>query len=162
MCLPAVTAERVPCKDCQGVVTQLSITGVSIAVMSRQQVPGSSSSAGAAAAGGSPAAGSADLAAVLRAEGWQQAHLVLRQWQCSVTVMQRSRQQAAAAAAAGTAGGTAEQQEGAADQQQQQPGQPPPALKLTFGSSGQPQVRVLHVQLHGCCCHVHHAQLIGC
>lgn len=72
----------------QNPVTQLSVTGVSIALMSSQPIP-------AAAAGVVPApstigncrpALAADLAACLLEEGWQQAHVVLKQWQCSIDV----------------------------------------------------------------------------
>ncbi|WIA12622.1 hypothetical protein OEZ85_006279 [Tetradesmus obliquus] len=72
----------------QNPVTQLSVTGVSIALMSSQPIP-------AAAAGAVPVpstigncrpALAADLAACLLEEGWQQAHVVLKQWQCSIDV----------------------------------------------------------------------------
>jgi hypothetical protein len=77
----------------QNPVTQLSVTGVSIALMSSQ--PAAGMTAAATAAGLAPApsticscrpAQSADLAACLLEEGWQQAHVIVKQWQCSIDV----------------------------------------------------------------------------
>jgi hypothetical protein len=77
----------------QNPVTQLSVTGVSIALMSSQ--PAAGVAAAATAAGPPPApsrigscrpALSADLAACLLEEGWQQAHVIVKQWKCSIDV----------------------------------------------------------------------------
>jgi len=125
-------------------VSQLSITGVSLAVMSRRQ--GLAASPVAAAAQQSPAVSSSeqkcegragpstaasDLAAVLAAEGWRECHVLLRQWQCTITLCaaQRARKGSKAAAQAASPNDTSSVQ----DQQT-------PAIIVQYETAGMAEV----------------------
>lgn len=141
-------------------VTQLSVTGVSLAVMSRRHAhaavsdaaasipaaaaaaqgpaPGVSSSsmpsgqANARAASSTPSAAATDLAVALAAEGWQECHVLLRQWQCTIALC------AAAKAVRGGSGaaGKAAQQSYAGSVQDQAP----PAIILQYQTAGVSEV----------------------
>jgi hypothetical protein len=156
-------------------VTQLSVTGVSLAVMSRRHAhaavsdaaasipaasaaqgpaPGVSSSsmpsgqANARAASSTPSAVATDLAAALAAEGWQECHVLLRQWQCTIALC------AAAKAVRGGSGaaGKAAQQSYAGSVQDQAP----PAIILQYQTAGVSEVGQTVLTLKG------QTAVIGC
>jgi hypothetical protein len=139
-------------------VTQLSVTGVSLAVMSRRHAhaavsgagvipaaaaaqtptPGVSSSsasngqADAQAAASTPSAAATDLAVALTAEGWQECHVLLRQWQCNIALCAAAKAVRGSSEAAGKAA------------QQTYPGgvhdQAPPAIILQYQTAGVSEV----------------------
>lgn len=130
-------------------VSQLSVTGVSLAVMSRRHgraaaaaagpapaaaqtqpaAPGVTSSSGSSrqdTAQASPSkAAATDLAAVLAAEGWRECHVVLRQWQCNIALCAAAR----AGKSSGAAGKAAQQPHAGRDQT-------PPAIVLHYQTAG--------------------------
>lgn len=137
-------------------ISQLTVTGVSLAVMSRRQrEPFTAAAAGGAAspvqgAAAAPASSSAgqgrldpdafiataaasDLAAALAAEGWGESHVLLRQWQCTVALCA-----AVTASRSSGAAGEAAQQTRAVSRNK--PQQAPPAIVLQYQTAGMNEV----------------------
>lgn len=155
-------------------ISQLSVTGVSLAVMSRRQAdapepwvaaagPGAPTAAPPAAVQGAvPVAGSNaklgaqrpdaaaifDLATALATEGWRECHVLLRQWQCTVALCAAERASKSSEAAAQAA----KQNRSASSRQ----GKLPPAIVLQYQTAGVNEVSTDNWALQQCmvCCWV--------
>jgi hypothetical protein len=75
------------------------------------------------------ATASSNLAAALAAEGWQECHVLLRQWQCTIALCAASK---ASKSSGGTAAQAAQQEQTAGNRQ----AQAPPAIVLQYQTAG--------------------------